>query len=117
MQHSPSANKKTMPEGMAKRFDPEGETGDESNRRERVARISGSLFRLEVIKKALHRMHARLFDRALCDLANRRKRHAGFAGNSALGDALLSKSRHDHFVKIDCVFHAQNLRAIYGLLQ
>jgi hypothetical protein len=37
-------NKKTMPEGMAKRFDPEGETtGDRSNRREKVAGMSGGL--------------------------------------------------------------------------
>ena len=36
-------NKKTMPEGMAKRFDPEGETGDEPNRRERAARTSSGL--------------------------------------------------------------------------
>ena len=41
-------NKKTMPEGMAKRFDPEGETGDESNRREKAARMSGGLFGLAI---------------------------------------------------------------------
>ena len=48
MKRSPSVNKKTMPEGMAKRFDPEGETGDESNRRERVARMSGGRFGLAI---------------------------------------------------------------------
>jgi|ADurb_H2B_02_Slu_FD_contig_101_310834_length_5169_multi_3_in_0_out_0_6 hypothetical protein len=41
-------NKKTMPEGMAKRFDPEGETGDESNRRENAARMSGGRFGLAI---------------------------------------------------------------------
>lgn len=41
-------NKKTMPEGMAKRFDPDGETGDESNRREMAARISSGLFGLAI---------------------------------------------------------------------
>jgi hypothetical protein len=36
-------NKKTMPEGMVKGFDPEEETGVRSNRREMVARMSGGL--------------------------------------------------------------------------
>ena len=95
-----------MPEGMAKRFDPEGETtGIESNRREKLGSMSGGLFRLKVIKEALHGMHRRFFDRALRYFANRRKRHAGFTGNGSLGNAFLSKSRHDHFVKFYCVFH------------
>ena len=105
MQHSPSANKKTMPEGMAKRFDPEGETGDESNRREKMARMSGGLFGLEIVIEPLHRVHAGFFDRALGDLADRRERHAGFTRNHTLRDLLFSKSRHDHLVKIDWVFH------------
>lgn len=98
-------NKKTMPEGMAKRFDPEGETGDESNRREKMARMSGGLFGLEIVIEPLHRVHAGFFDRALGDLADRRERHAGFTRDGALRDTLFSEPGHHDLVKIDWVFH------------
>ena len=67
--------------------------------------ISGGLLGLEVVEQALHGVHAGLFDRALGDLADRRERHAGFTRNHTLRDLLFSKSRHDHLVKIDWVFH------------
>ena len=65
--------------------------------------ISGCLYKKVV--EPLNGVHGRLFDRALSDLADGRKRHAAGAGNRALRDALFPQSCHHIVVNSDVGVH------------
>lgn len=65
--------------------------------------ISGCLYKKVV--EPLDGVHGRLFDRALCDLADGGKRHAAGAGNRALRDAFFPQSCHHIVVKSDVGVH------------
>ena len=60
----------------------------------REASMSGRLFRLEIIEQTLDGMDRWFLDAALGDLADGRKRNAGFAGDLFLRDLLRPQLRH-----------------------
>lgn len=60
----------------------------------------------EIVRQALHGMHAGVFHGALSDLAHGAERHAAFARNLALWDGLGTQTRHHEIVNWERSVHA-----------
>lgn len=105
-------NKKTMPEGMAKRFDPAGETGEPSGG-EKEESMSGSFFGavlgLKHIRAKQAQIHqARLWDSVSSPLGNGARSHL-----ANFGDFRRSTQGINDF----CIGHAQHLSRLRFITQ